>query len=93
MKVSKTNFLFFLGCHLWHLKPPACPLLLKLKELNTKVKDLSKCVIALGEFSTLTSNLKSNNSAIGVSIRELIHYRVFPSHLSEEKNWISTIIA
>ncbi|KAB0399903.1 hypothetical protein E2I00_005990, partial [Balaenoptera physalus] len=52
------------GCHLWHLKPPTCPLLTKLKELNTKVIDLSKCVMALGEFSTLNSNSKSNNSAV-----------------------------
>ncbi|XP_017533107.3 ATPase family AAA domain-containing protein 5 isoform X1 [Manis javanica] len=52
------------GCHLWHLKPPACPLLTKLNELNTKVVDLSKCLIALGEFSTLNSNSKSNNSAV-----------------------------
>ncbi|XP_059938811.1 ATPase family AAA domain-containing protein 5-like isoform X2 [Mesoplodon densirostris] len=51
------------GCHLWHLKPPTCPLLTKLKELNTKVIDLSKCVMALGEFSTLSSNSKSNKSA------------------------------
>ncbi|XP_059991858.1 ATPase family AAA domain-containing protein 5 [Lagenorhynchus albirostris] len=52
------------GCHLWHLKPPTCPLLTKLKELNTKVIDLSKCVMALGEFSTLNSNSKSNTSAV-----------------------------
>ncbi|XP_045693561.1 ATPase family AAA domain-containing protein 5 [Phyllostomus hastatus] len=53
------------GCHLWHLKPPTCPLLTKLKQLNTKLEvDLSKCVIALGEFSTLNSNLKRNNSAV-----------------------------
>uniref|UniRef100_A0A2K6KF10 ATPase family AAA domain containing 5 n=1 Tax=Rhinopithecus bieti TaxID=61621 RepID=A0A2K6KF10_RHIBE len=51
------------GCCLWHLKPPSCPLLTKFKELNTKVIDLSKCVIALGEFSTLNSKLKSSNSA------------------------------
>ncbi|XP_069338370.1 ATPase family AAA domain-containing protein 5 [Eulemur rufifrons] len=52
------------GCHLWHLKPPSCPLLTTFKELSTKVIDLSKCVIALGEFSTLSSNSKSNNSAV-----------------------------
>uniref|UniRef100_A0A8C9GKE9 ATPase family AAA domain containing 5 n=1 Tax=Piliocolobus tephrosceles TaxID=591936 RepID=A0A8C9GKE9_9PRIM len=51
------------GCCLWHLKPPSCPLLTKFIELNTKVIDLSKCVIALGEFSTLNSKLKSSNSA------------------------------
>ncbi|XP_029784697.1 ATPase family AAA domain-containing protein 5 isoform X2 [Suricata suricatta] len=52
------------GCHLWHLKPPTCPLLTKLKELDTRVIDLSKCVLALGEFSTLNSNSKSTNSAV-----------------------------
>ncbi|XP_055257382.1 ATPase family AAA domain-containing protein 5 [Moschus berezovskii] len=52
------------GCHLWRLKPPTCPLLTKLKELNTKVIDLSKCVMALGEFSTLNSNSKSNDSTV-----------------------------
>nr|XP_020754061.1 ATPase family AAA domain-containing protein 5 isoform X2 [Odocoileus virginianus texanus] len=52
------------GCHLWRLKLPTCPLLTKLKELNTKVIDLSKCVMALGEFSTLNSNSKSNNSTV-----------------------------
>ncbi|KAI4566187.1 hypothetical protein MJG53_014864 [Ovis ammon polii x Ovis aries] len=52
------------GYHLWRLKPPTCPLLTKLKELNTKVIDLSKCVMALGEFSTLNSNSKSSNSTV-----------------------------
>ncbi|XP_039108055.1 ATPase family AAA domain-containing protein 5 isoform X2 [Hyaena hyaena] len=52
------------GCHLWHLKPPTCPLLTKLKELDTRVTDLSKCVLTLGEFSTLNSNSKSTNSAV-----------------------------
>ncbi|XP_021486648.2 ATPase family AAA domain-containing protein 5 [Meriones unguiculatus] len=41
---------------LWNLKPPSCPLLTEYKEKNTKVTDLSKCVVALGEFSTLYSN-------------------------------------
>ncbi|XP_008048720.2 ATPase family AAA domain-containing protein 5-like [Carlito syrichta] len=52
------------GCCLWHLKPPSCPLLTKLKELDTKVIDISKCIIALGEFSTLNSYSESNNSAV-----------------------------
>ncbi|XP_044104301.1 ATPase family AAA domain-containing protein 5 isoform X2 [Neovison vison] len=53
------------GCRLWHLEPPTCSLLTKLKELNTKVIDLSKCALALGEFSTLNSNSKRPNSAVG----------------------------
>lgn len=71
---------------MWHLKPPSCSRLIKLNQWDTKV-NLSKCVIALGEFSTLNSNVKSNNSAVVVSIRKLIHFRVFPSHFLEEKNF------
>ncbi|XP_006925040.1 ATPase family AAA domain-containing protein 5 [Pteropus alecto] len=75
------------GCHLWHLKPPTCPLLLKLKELNTKVIDLSKCVIALGEFSTLNSNLKSNNSAIGFMGKRKDFTEEVRNLLLEEIKW------
>ncbi|XP_075417484.1 ATPase family AAA domain-containing protein 5 isoform X2 [Tenrec ecaudatus] len=52
------------GCLLWHLTPPSCPLLTKLKELNPRVVDVSKCAIGLGEFSTLNSDLQSNHSAV-----------------------------
>ncbi|XP_042636415.1 ATPase family AAA domain-containing protein 5 [Orycteropus afer afer] len=52
------------GCYLWHLTPPVCPLLTKYKEQNTNVVDVSKCAIALGEFSTLSSKSKSNNSPV-----------------------------
>ncbi|XP_004454937.1 ATPase family AAA domain-containing protein 5 [Dasypus novemcinctus] len=52
------------GCHLWHLTPPSCPLLTKFRELNTKVIDVSKCTIALGEFSTLNLKLKSINPSV-----------------------------
>ncbi|CAO2644458.1 ATPase family AAA domain-containing protein 5 [Lemmus lemmus] len=52
------------GYWLWHLKPPSCPLLTEFKELNTKVTDLSKCVVALGEFSTLNSNPRSNSAVV-----------------------------
>ncbi|KAM6164714.1 ATPase family AAA domain-containing protein 5 isoform 2-T2 [Rhynchocyon petersi] len=55
------------GCNLWHLTPPSCPLLTKYKELSTKVVDVSKCVLALGEFSTLNS--KSINSHPAVTLR------------------------
>uniref|UniRef100_A0A8C6CAI0 ATPase family AAA domain-containing protein 5 n=1 Tax=Monodon monoceros TaxID=40151 RepID=A0A8C6CAI0_MONMO len=74
------------GCHLWHLKPPTCPLLTKLKELNTKVIDLSKCVMALGEFSTLNSNSKSNNSAVFVGRRKDLTEEV-RNLLLEEIRW------
>ncbi|XP_019502515.1 PREDICTED: ATPase family AAA domain-containing protein 5 [Hipposideros armiger] len=75
------------GCHLWHLKPPTCSLLSKLKELSTKVIDLSKCVIALGEFSTLNSNLKSNNSAVVFRGRRKDFTEEVRNLLLEEIRW------
>ncbi|XP_045055081.2 ATPase family AAA domain-containing protein 5 isoform X2 [Desmodus rotundus] len=76
-------------CHLWHLKPPTCPLLTKLKQLDTKVEveDLSKCVIALGEFSTLNSNLKSNNSAVAFMGRRKDFTEEVRNLLLEEIRW------
>ncbi|KAF4012114.1 hypothetical protein G4228_002877 [Cervus hanglu yarkandensis] len=75
------------GCHLWRLKPPTCPLLTKLKELNTKVIDLSKCVMALGEFSTLNSNSKSNNSTVGFMGRRKDLTEEVRNLLLEEIRW------
>ncbi|XP_054428967.1 ATPase family AAA domain-containing protein 5 [Pteronotus mesoamericanus] len=75
------------GCHLWHLKPPTCPLLTKLKQLNTKVKDLSKCVIVLGEFSTLNSNLKNNNSHVVFMGRRKDFTEEVRNLLLEEIRW------
>lgn len=57
------------GYWLWHLKPPSCPLLTEFKELNTKITDLSKCVVALGEFSTLNSNRRSNSAVVSMRKR------------------------
>nr|XP_019606292.1 PREDICTED: ATPase family AAA domain-containing protein 5 [Rhinolophus sinicus] len=75
------------GCHLWHLKSPTYPFLTKLKELNTKVIDLSKCVIALGEFSTLDSNLKSSNSAVVLRGRRKDFTEEERNLLLEEIRW------
>ncbi|KAB0362768.1 hypothetical protein FD754_006924, partial [Muntiacus muntjak] len=75
------------GCHLWCLKPPTCPLLTKLKELNTKVIDLSKCVMALGEFSTLNSNSKSSNSTVGFMGRRKDLTEEVRNLLLEEIRW------
>ncbi|XP_029401964.1 ATPase family AAA domain-containing protein 5 [Mus pahari] len=55
---------------LWHLKPPSCPLLTEFKELNTKVTDLSECVVAFGEFSTLNPNPRSNPAAVMMRTRK-----------------------
>ncbi|XP_076792318.1 ATPase family AAA domain-containing protein 5 [Arvicanthis niloticus] len=54
---------------LWHLKPPSCPLLTEFKELNTKVTDLSECVVAFGEFSTLNPNPRSNPAVVMMTTR------------------------
>ncbi|XP_013202468.1 ATPase family AAA domain-containing protein 5 [Microtus ochrogaster] len=57
------------GYWLWHLKPPSCPLLTEFKELNTKITDLSKCAVALGEFSTLNSNPRNNSAVVSMKTR------------------------
>ncbi|XP_077708240.1 ATPase family AAA domain-containing protein 5 isoform X3 [Canis aureus] len=75
------------GCHLWHLKPPTCPLLTKLKELNTRVIDLSKCVLALGEFSTLNSNSKITNSTVVFVDRRKDMTEEIRNLLLEEIRW------
>ncbi|KAF3816644.1 hypothetical protein GH733_013992 [Mirounga leonina] len=75
------------GSHLWHLKPPTCSLLTKLKELNTKVLDLSKCVLALGEFSTLNSSSKSTKSAVGLVERRKDLTEEVRNLLLEEIRW------
>ncbi|XP_051014050.1 ATPase family AAA domain-containing protein 5 [Acomys russatus] len=55
---------------LWHLKPPSCPLLTECKELNTKVTNLSKCVVALGEFSTLNPSPRSKSAVVLMRTRK-----------------------
>ncbi|GAB1296545.1 ATPase family AAA domain-containing protein 5 [Apodemus speciosus] len=55
---------------LWRLKPPSCPLLTEFKELNTKVTDLSECVVAFGEFSTLNPNPRSNPAVVMMKSRK-----------------------
>ncbi|XP_054987763.1 ATPase family AAA domain-containing protein 5 [Sorex araneus] len=75
------------GCHLWHLKSPTCPLLTKLKEQNTKIMDISKCVMALGEFSTLNSNSKIKKSAIELMGRRKDLTEEIRNLLLEEIRW------
>ncbi|NWX40266.1 ATAD5 protein, partial [Steatornis caripensis] len=48
---------------MWKLKSPSCPLLTKLKKLNTEVTDVTKITLSLGEFSTVNSKLTGNCSA------------------------------
>ncbi|XP_062447586.1 ATPase family AAA domain-containing protein 5 [Rhea pennata] len=47
----------------WKLKSPSCPILTKLKKLNTDVTNVTNTTISLGEFSTVNSKLTGNHSA------------------------------
>ncbi|XP_014805085.1 PREDICTED: ATPase family AAA domain-containing protein 5 isoform X1 [Calidris pugnax] len=59
---------------MWKLKSPSCPLLTKLRKLNTKVTNVAKITLSLGEFSTVNSKLTGNCSAPVLSG----HRPVFP---------------
>ncbi|XP_025923241.1 ATPase family AAA domain-containing protein 5 isoform X3 [Apteryx rowi] len=48
---------------LWKLKSPSCPILTKLRKLNTEVTNVTNITISLGEFSTVNSKLTGNHSA------------------------------
>lgn len=52
---------------MWKLKSPSCPLLTKLRKLNTEVTNVTKITLSLGEFSTVNSKLTGNCSAPVVS--------------------------
>lgn len=68
------------------MKPPSCPLLTEFKELNTKVTDLSKCVVAFGEFSTLNPNPRSNPAVVLMRTRKEFTKEV-RNLLLEEIKW------
>lgn len=57
----------FVGYPMWKLKSPSCPLLTKLRKLNTEVTNVTKIALSLGEFSTVNSKLTGNCSAPVVS--------------------------
>ncbi|XP_064006605.1 ATPase family AAA domain-containing protein 5 isoform X2 [Pogoniulus pusillus] len=61
-------------CPMWKLKLPSCPLLTKLRKLNTEVTNVTKVTLSLGEFSTVNSKLPGNHSAPVLSG----HRPVFP---------------
>ncbi|KFP48509.1 ATPase family AAA domain-containing protein 5, partial [Cathartes aura] len=48
---------------MWKLKSPSCPLLTKLRKLNTEVTNVTKTTLSLGEFSTVNSKVTGNCSA------------------------------
>lgn len=57
----------FVGCPIWKLKLPSCPLLTKLRKLNTEVTNVTKITLSLGEFTTVNSKLTGSCSAPVVS--------------------------
>ncbi|NXY85284.1 ATAD5 protein, partial [Alcedo cyanopectus] len=59
---------------MWRLKSPSCPLLTKLRKMNTEVTNVTKITLSLGEFSTVNSKLSRNHSAPALSG----HRPVFP---------------
>ncbi|NXX60878.1 ATAD5 protein, partial [Scopus umbretta] len=61
-------------CPMWKLKSPSCPLLTKLRKVNTEVTNVTKITLSLGEFSTVNSKLTGNCSASVLSG----HRPVFP---------------
>ncbi|NXI52109.1 ATAD5 protein, partial [Chloroceryle aenea] len=65
---------------MWRLKSPSCPLLTKLRKLNTEVTNVTKITLSLGEFSTVNSKLTGNCSAPGLSG----HRPVFPDALRKD---------
>ncbi|KAM6317395.1 ATPase family AAA domain-containing protein 5 isoform 2-T2 [Podargus strigoides] len=52
---------------MWKLKSPSCPLLTKLRKLNTEVTNVTKITLSLGEFSTVDSKPTGNCSAAVLS--------------------------
>ncbi|NXV24917.1 ATAD5 protein, partial [Cepphus grylle] len=65
---------------MWKLKSPSCPLLTKLRKLNTEVTNVTKITLLLGEFSTVNSKLTGNCSAPEFSG----HRPVFPETFRED---------
>lgn len=61
-------------CPMWKLQSPSCPLLTKLRNLNTEVTNVAKIALSLGAFSTVNSKLTGNCSAPVLSG----HRPVFP---------------
>ncbi|XP_035747523.1 ATPase family AAA domain-containing protein 5 [Egretta garzetta] len=61
-------------CPIWKLKLPSCPLLTKLRKLNTEVTNVTKITLSLGEFTTVNSKLTGSCSAPVLSG----HRPVFP---------------
>ncbi|XP_074967097.1 ATPase family AAA domain-containing protein 5 [Phalacrocorax aristotelis] len=65
---------------MWKLKSPSCPLLTKLRKLNTEVTNITKITLSLGEFSTVNTKLTGNCPAPVLSG----HRPVFPDIFRED---------
>ncbi|NXF75802.1 ATAD5 protein, partial [Sclerurus mexicanus] len=66
---------------MWKLQPPSCPLLTKLRELDTEVTNATKVTLSLGEFSTVNSKQTGNCSAPVVST---LNCFVFPDTFKKD---------
>ncbi|NXE17830.1 ATAD5 protein, partial [Ardeotis kori] len=69
---------------MWKLKSPSCPLLTKLRKLNTEVTNVTKITLSLGEFSTVNSELAGNCSAHVLSGHRPIFPDIFREDLLDE---------
>ncbi|KAM9371324.1 ATPase family AAA domain-containing protein 5 [Phaethornis superciliosus] len=69
---------------MWKLKSPSCPLLAKLRKLNTDVTNITKITLSLGEFSTVNSKLAGNSSAPVLSGHRPVFTDTFRKDLLDE---------
>uniref|UniRef100_A0A8C3SFD3 ATPase family AAA domain containing 5 n=1 Tax=Chelydra serpentina TaxID=8475 RepID=A0A8C3SFD3_CHESE len=71
-------------CVMWRLTSPSCPLLTKLRELNTEITDVTKLTISLGEFSVINLKPSGNNSSIVLSGQRPVFPKILRKYLLEE---------
>ncbi|NWJ06714.1 ATAD5 protein, partial [Crypturellus undulatus] len=69
---------------LWKLKSPSCPVLTKLRKLDTEVTNVPNITISLGEFSTVNSKLSGDHSAPVFSSQRIVFPEIFRKHLLDE---------
>ncbi|NXD76787.1 ATAD5 protein, partial [Halcyon senegalensis] len=68
----------------WRLKSPSCPLLTKLRKLNTDVTNVTKITLSLGEFSTVNSKRPGNHTAPVLSGHRPVFPDIFKKDLLDE---------
>ncbi|NXL59888.1 ATAD5 protein, partial [Chordeiles acutipennis] len=69
---------------MWKLKSPLCPLLTKLRKLNTEVTNVTKITLSLGEFSTVNSKLTGSCSAPVLTGHRTVFPDIFKKDLLDE---------